>query len=190
MTLSHYLPNISIRYRFFPVISIITRLKRLNFSKINNFMALFLSKFINKIDKKGRVSVPAQFRAALNNENFAGIIIYESFINDCIEGCDISRIAKISESIDDLDPFSEERDAFATTVLGSSIQLPFDGDGRVILPDHLRKFAIIDDQALFVGKGATFEIWQPQKFENYAKKAKQEALKMRKTLKLSKKEAQ
>ena len=70
-------------------------------------MALFLSKFINKIDKKGRVSVPAQFRGALNNdnlnhENFAGIIIYESFINDCIEGCDIARIAKISESIEDL----------------------------------------------------------------------------------------
>ena len=76
-------------------------------------MALFLSTFINKIDSKGRVSVPAQFRQSLNNKDFSGIVIYESFVNDCIEGCDIDRIKLLSESIDNLDPFSEERDSFA-----------------------------------------------------------------------------
>ncbi len=149
-------------------------------------MALFLSTFINKIDAKGRVSVPSQFRASLVNESFSGVVVYESFVNDCIEGCDIDRIKKISESIDNLDPFSEERDAFATTVLGGSFQLAIDGDGRVILPENLLKKAQIKDQAVFVGKGSTFEIWQPDKFEEYMIKAKKDAKSKRNLLRLAK----
>jgi MraZ protein len=135
-------------------------------------MALFLSTFENKIDKKGRVSVPAQFRAALASHDSIGVIVYESFVNDCIEGCDISRIKQLSESIDNLDPFSEKRDAMATTVLGGAIQLPLDGDGRIILPESLLKKAGLNEKAIFVGKGPTFEIWNPEKFTKYFDKAK------------------
>lgn len=149
-------------------------------------MALFLSTFTNKIDSKGRVSVPAQFRASLVNKDFSGIVIYESFVNECLEGCDLERIKKISDSIDNLDPFSEERDAFATTVLGGSVQLSMDGEGRVVLPESLIKKAKIKDSVVFVGKGSTFEIWQPAKFEEYAEKAKKEAKSKRNLLRLAK----
>ena len=146
-------------------------------------VALFLSTFINKIDNKGRVSVPAQFRASLVSQDFCGIIIYESFINDCIEGCDLNRIKALSDSIDNLDPFSEERDAFATAILGSAVQLAFDSDGRVVLPQALIKKAEIKDQAVFIGKGSTFEIWQPAKFDKYLIKSKQSAREKRNLLK-------
>ena len=149
-------------------------------------MALFLSTFTNKVDSKGRVSVPAQFRASLVNKDFSGIVVYESFVNECIEGCDIERIKKISESIDNLDPFSEERDAFATTVLGGSVQLSMDSEGRVVLPESLLKTAKIKDSVVFLGKGSTFEIWQPAKFEEYAAKAKKEAKSKRNLLRLAK----
>ncbi|MES2677243.1 MAG: division/cell wall cluster transcriptional repressor MraZ [Pseudomonadota bacterium] len=135
-------------------------------------MALFLSTFENKIDKKGRVSLPAQFRASLASQDSSGIIVYESFVNDCIEGCDISRIKQLSESIDNLDPFSSKRDAMATTVLGGAIQLPLDGDGRIILPESLLKKAGLGEKAVFIGKGPTFEIWNPEKFAKYLEKAK------------------
>ena len=149
-------------------------------------MALFLSTFTNKIDAKGRVSVPVQFRASLVNESFSGVIVYESFVNECIEGCDLERIQKLSESIDNLDPFSEERDVFATAVLGGSMQLTIDGDGRVILPEALLSKAKIKDTAVFLGKGSTFEIWQPKKFEEYMAKAKKEAKEKRNFLHLNK----
>jgi MraZ protein len=138
-------------------------------------MALFLSTFINKIDAKGRISVPAQFRSSLVNKDFSGVVVYESFVNDCIEGCDIERIKKISESIDSLDPFSQDRDALATALLGGSIQLAIDSDGRVILPESLLKKARIKGTAIFIGKGATFEIWQPDRFEEYMLKARKDA---------------
>ena len=149
-------------------------------------MALFLSTFTNKVDSKGRVSVPSQFRASLVNDNYSAMVIYQSFINECIEGCDLERIKKLSESIDNLDPFSEERDAFATVVLGGSVQLSIDGDGRVILPENLLKTAKIKDNAVFVGKGSTFEIWEPNRFNEYMELAKTEAKLKRNLLRLSK----
>ncbi|MFZ9180278.1 MAG: division/cell wall cluster transcriptional repressor MraZ [Rickettsiales bacterium] len=147
-------------------------------------MALFLSTFTNKVDSKGRVSVPSQFRASLVSANNSAMVVYESFINQCIEGCDLERIKKLSDSIDNLEPFSEERDAFATAVLGGSVQLSIDGDGRVILPENLLKTAKIKDSAVFIGKGATFEIWEPNSFEKYMQKAKEEAKLKRNLLRL------
>ena len=98
----------------------------------------------------------------------------------------VERIKKISESIDNLEPFSEERDAFATAVLGGSVQLSIDGDGRVILPENLLKTAKIKDNAVFVGKGSTFEIWEPKSFNVYLEKAKAEAKLKRNMLRLNK----
>jgi MraZ protein len=136
-------------------------------------MALFLSTFNNKIDKKGRVSIPSSFRSVLSEQStFNGIIAYQSFINNCIEACGIVRIEYLNKTIDLLDPYSEERDAFATSIFAGSVQLNFDPEGRVILPEELIEFAKLNDQACFVGKGATFEIWQPEKFNDYAEKAR------------------
>lgn len=151
-------------------------------------MALFLSTYTNKIDKKGRVSVPANFRATLNDQSFKGIIAYQSFTNNCIEACGIDRIERLSESIDSLDPYSDERDAFATTILGGSVQLAFDSEGRIMLPEDLLKEAGITEGAVFVGKGATFEIWDPIKFEEYASKARDLAKRERANLRLKPKE--
>ena len=137
-------------------------------------MALFLSTFENKVDNKGRVSVPSQFRSMMYGKDFSGIVIYQSSINKCIEGCSIERIQKLSEMIDDLDPTSKERDAFAAVILGGAAQLPFDSDGRVILPKNLMEFAGIKDKATFIGKGQTFEIWEPEMFNEYLKNAKEQ----------------
>jgi len=151
-------------------------------------VALFLSTYTNKIDKKGRVSVPAQFRSVLVGQNFPGIIAYPSFVYDCIEACGMDRIEKLSESIDSLDPYSEERDAFATSILGGCVQLSFDGDGRVVLPENLIATAGLSDKAVFVGKGQTFEIWSPEIFEEYSSKAREFAKQKRGALQLNRRD--
>lgn len=151
-------------------------------------MALFLSTYVNKVDKKGRVSVPVNFRNSLVEQKFQGIIVYNSFINNCIEACSIDRIEQISISIDELEPFSEERDAFATTILGGSTPLPFDSDGRIILPEELLNKANIKEKAIFVGKGTTFEIWNESDFAEYSQKARDLAHKQRLNLSLKPKQ--
>lgn len=146
-------------------------------------MKLFLSNFTNKLDKKGRVSVPAQYRSALVNQEFNGIITYVSFINHCVEASGIDRFIKLNEFIENLDPFSEERDAFAAAILGGSQQLSFDSEGRIVLPeDYIGELALTEN-VTFVGKGDTFEIWNPAEFAIYSEKARAIAKEKRLSLK-------
>ena len=70
---------------------------------------MFLSTYQNKLDKKGRVSVPASFRSYLSNLGYNGVICYPSFNNNCIEAWPQDRIEKISNAIDSLNPFEEKR---------------------------------------------------------------------------------
>ena len=134
---------------------------------------LFLSTYHNRIDKKGRVSVPASFRGALTGQDFAGIVAYASLMHPAIEACGMDRIKKINGRIELLDPFSEERDAFAATIFGESVQLAFDGEGRVMLPESLIESASLKEQAVFIGKGETFEIWEPKAFEAHVTRARE-----------------
>ena len=94
---------------------------------------MFLSSYENKLDKKGRVSVPATFRSYLNSVGYNGFISYPSFNNQSIEARPQDRIEKISNTIDSLNPFEEKRDFFATSILSESINLQFDSEGRISL---------------------------------------------------------
>ncbi|MDR1499222.1 MAG: division/cell wall cluster transcriptional repressor MraZ [Rickettsiales bacterium] len=135
-------------------------------------MGLFLSTFENKVDQKGRVSVPSQFRSVLMENGEGSVVLYESSINQCIEGCSIQRIEELSKKIDDLDPFSNEKDAFSAVVLGGSAQLQIDKDGRILLPKNLMDFANITANAVFIGKGQIFEVWEPAAFSEYLAEAR------------------
>lgn len=146
-------------------------------------MGIFLSKYINNLDKKGRVSVPASYRSALGDQSFNGVIAYPSFRNKCIEACSLKRLEELSQIIQNLDPYSEERDAFETIILAEAVQLSLDSEGRVILPKSLIDHADISDQVCFVGKGLIFEMWQPQNYEIYLSAARQIAQNNRLTLK-------
>lgn len=147
-------------------------------------LALFLSTFVNRIDRKGRVSVPAPFRTVLAAQTFPGVIAFPSFVVSAIEASGIDRIERLSAGIDQFDPFSDEHDAFAISILADSHQLSFDSEGRIMLPDLLREHGGITDQAAFVGRGGTFQIWEPEAFQGYQEDARKRAREGRATLRL------
>ena len=147
-------------------------------------MTLFLSTFVNKLDKKGRVSVPASFRLVLNQQSFQGIVAFRSFKLPAIEGMGIDRMQRLSESVDQLDLFSDAQDDLTASIFSDSQMLAFDGDGRVILNQALIDHAKIQDGVAFVGRGATFQIWNPADFEAHQLEARQRIQTSRETLKL------
>ena len=136
---------------------------------------MFLSTHENKLDKKGRVSVPASFRSYLNSLGYSGAICYPSFNNPSIEACPQNRIEKLSDSIDSLNPFEEKRDIFATSVLADSVNLQFDSEGRISISNKLLGHAKIKQIMLFVGQGKTFQIWEPNLFEKFKTQARKKA---------------
>jgi len=147
---------------------------------------MFLSTYENKLDKKGRVSVPASFRSYLSSLGYNGVICYPSFNNQSIESCSQDRIEKLSNTIDSLNPFEEKRDFFATSILSESISLQFDSEGRISLPTKLLKHAKIKNNMLFVGQGKTFQIWEPSIFEKFKAQAKKKSNLYRASLKWEK----
>ena len=136
---------------------------------------MFLSTYENKLDKKGRVSVPSSFRSYLSNLGYNGIICYPSFNHQSIEAWPQERIEKISSAIDTLSPFEDKRDFFATSILSESISLQFDSEGRVTLTPKLLKHAKIKKSMVFVGQGKTFQIWEPSLFEKFKVNARKKA---------------
>ncbi len=149
-------------------------------------MALFLGTIENKIDTKGRVSVPADFRMAIKNDDFQGVILYHSFTNKCIEGCTMSRMEQLSDATDNLDLFSEENENLNSLIFSDARQLAFDITGRVIIPSDLLEFAGIKGNALFVGRGKTFQIWNADEFKKHQEQAREKAFKNRPSLSFKK----
>ena len=147
----------------------------LSFSDIGVFshMALFLSTHTNKIDKKGRISVPAAFRAELSEEVFQGVVLFRSNVHQCLEGFAWSYMQEIGKRLDNFDLFSAEQDDLATSIFGTAVQLPLDGDGRIILPSDLIDFSSLGEKASFVGMGSKFQIWDPSNFEQRREVARQ-----------------
>ena len=144
---------------------------------------MFLSNYENKIDKKGRVSVPATFRSYLNTMGFNGFISYPSFNHSALEACSQDGIEKLSNTMNSLNPFEEKKRFFATSILSESENLQFDTEGRVSLSDKLLDHANIKNSLLFVGLGKTFQIWEPKILKRFKIVARKKAYQNRSNLK-------
>ncbi len=130
--------------------------------------------------------MPASFRSYLSNLGYNGVVCYPSFNNSSIEAWPQDRIEKISNAIDALNPFEEKKDFFATSILSESINLQFDSEGRISIPEKLLKHAKIKNNVLFVGQGKTFQIWEPTTFEKFRANARKKSNLNRASLKWEK----
>jgi MraZ protein len=134
---------------------------------------LFLSTIVNKLDKKGRVSVPASFRSALEEEAFAGVVLFRSLHLPTLEGLGSGRLQQLSESLDGHDIFAQSSHDLADSVFADAQMLGFDSEGRIAIPPAFLAYARINEQVAFVGRGATFQIWDYEAFKEHQEKARQ-----------------
>ena len=125
-------------------------------------MDLFVSKYINKIDKKGRVSLPSSFRNILPKANRNEIILYKSIKTPSIEGCGVGRLNEIAKRINNLDFFSEDYDDFSTSIFSEIVTTNVDKEGRFLIPEEFKLYAGIKTEAAFFGQGHFFQIWEPK----------------------------
>lgn len=152
--------------------------------KRNHKMSLFLSSYENRLDTKGRISVPAQFRNSMHDEKFAGVVLYRSFINNCIEGLSMSRMEQMAAATDKMGVYDSELDDLSAMLFADARPLAFDVTGRVVIPDELLKHAGITDRAIFVGRGNSFQIWNPDAFRAAQEKSLNNLRKNRPNLKI------
>lgn len=140
-------------------------------------MDRFLSNTINKVDKKGRVSIPASFRPILGNTSH--LYILSSVDQPTVDAGGIELIERKEQQLERMDPFSEDYELYSFVLHGDSTELKIDGEGRVVLSDSIREQTGITDRAAFVGRGHFFQIWEPEKFRAYREEARKKVAEMR-----------
>lgn len=144
---------------------------------------LFMDTVTNKVDAKGRVSLPSDYRAIVK-ELSTEIVCYRSLSAPCIEGCLEDTLDKLATEIENsTDFFSETQDNLTNLIFGDAKRFPFDSTGRIVLTEKLLKHAGITDTAVFVGKGRKFQIWNPENWAKEEARIRAEVMKNRPVLK-------
>lgn len=144
---------------------------------------LFMDTVTNKVDAKGRVSLPSDYRAMVK-ELSTEIVCYRSLSAPCIEGCLEETLDKLATEIENAtDFFSETQDNLTNLIFGDAKRFTFDSTGRILLTEKLLQHAQITDSAVFVGKGRKFQIWNPQNWAKEEARIRTAALQNRPSLK-------
>ncbi len=148
-------------------------------------MGQFLGTHLNRIDAKGRVSIPAPFRAALralSEEGVAPLILRQSHAHACVEGWPASVFEALATPLERLDVFGEDHEDLAQVLYSDAYPVESDKEGRIVLPDTLVQHAGLSDTVVFMGLGRTFQIWEPTAAERRRVEARERARARRLTL--------
>ena len=145
--------------------------------------ALFLGSHTNRIDKKGRIATPAEFRKELDIDRFNGIVCVPSLSGPFLDCGGLDLMERFQAMINSLDPYDPDREDIEIAIMGRARKLPFDSDGRIILPQLMRDHIDVNDEAVFVGRGSYFQLWNAAMVEERFDQAQMRAQERRFILK-------
>lgn len=128
-------------------------------------MNRFLSNATKKIDAKGRVSVPAQFRTVLTRLGIQDLYAIQDFVYPAITVGGPDLLDRYERPIVDADPFSVEANEMSLLIHGGGVFMKLDGEGRLSVTDFIRDYTGITDQVTFVGRADHFQLWDPAQYE-------------------------
>ena len=142
-------------------------------------MGGFVSNHTNKIDGKGRVSIPAGFRSVLAKDGYDGLYCYPSLDMNAVDSGGNGLFQAIEQRLSRTETYTEAHDYLSTAFYGMGEQLKIGQDGRVSLTDTIKSYAGIDTHVTFVGQGYKFQIWSPERFQDHKIKALELARQLR-----------
>ncbi|MGX5665158.1 division/cell wall cluster transcriptional repressor MraZ [Rhizobium daejeonense] len=137
-------------------------------------MNRFLSNATNRIDAKGRVSVPAVFRSVLAQRDIQELYCFQDFVFPAISVGGLDVLERYERQIANEDPFSREGNEMSLLVHGGGVFMKLDAEGRLMVTDFIRDFTGITTEVCFVGRSDHFQLWQPQAFQEVQAAAREE----------------
>ena len=137
-------------------------------------MSQFLGVHPNKLDAKGRVSIPAPFRALLRGPDgeTAALVLRPHHNHRCIDGFAASEFYALGASMARLDLFSADQEDLAIALYGEAMEVVPGKEGRIVLSQRLIEWAGLEQSATFIGMGARFQIWSPAGVARRAEEAR------------------
>jgi len=129
-------------------------------------MDQFLGSHVNRLDAKGRISIPAPFRAVLKaTQDSAAIVLRRSHLHPCIDVWPLAMLEASKARLAQLDMLDPAYDDIAARLFGDSLPIDPDKEGRVIIPARYLQHAAITDAVTLTGRGTYFQIWEPEAAE-------------------------
>lgn len=133
----------------------------------------FLSNAVNRIDAKGRVSVPAHFRSVLQKRGLSELYALQAIDMEAIDAGGMDLLERYESRLAQDDPFLRSSDDMSLFCHGDGAFLKIDGDGRITVTDFIREHTGITSEIAFVGRGLFFQMWEPGRFRAYREEVRQ-----------------
>ena len=132
------------------------------FGARNDTLNMFIGEYQHNLDDKGRLAIPAKFRAELKK----GAVVTRG-LDSCLFLYTKSEWAKLAEKLAAL-PFSQSNSrAFARLMLAGAMEVDVDAQGRMVLPEYLRTFATLKKNVIVAGLYSRVEIWDEANWNKY-----------------------
>jgi MraZ protein len=135
----------------------------------------FVSHFTNRLDAKGRVSIPASFRSVLARDGFEGLYCFPSPHAATVDAGGNDLLKEIASRLGGLETLTADHDMISTALYGISELLKVDGEGRVVLSEGILEHTGIAKAVTFVGLGYKFQMWEPEAFRAHRAEAMKRA---------------
>lgn len=145
-------------------------------------MNRFVSTYTMRLDAKGRISIPASYRAVLTRDGFEGLYCHPALDRPALDAGGNALLAEIEALIERYPPYSDEREEFSAALYGRSETMKFDSEGRIVLTETLKAHAEISEAVTCVGLGHKFQIWEPERFRAHLAEATGKVRALKKSL--------
>jgi MraZ protein len=142
-------------------------------------MDRFLSNAVNRIDAKGRVSVPAHFRGVVQKRGYSELYALRALDIPTLDVGGLDLLDRYEQRIALEDPFLQTADDMSFFCHGDGMFLKLDQDGRITVTDFMREHTGISSEVAFVGRGHFFQMWEPERLRAYGAQVRERLLKLR-----------
>lgn len=122
---------------------------------------MFLGRHTHNLDAKGRLAIPARYREALAS----GVVLTRG-IDRCLALYPMDAWLPLAQKVSALPLTDADARNFRRMVFAEATDLGLDGQGRILIPPDLRRYAGLEREALVVGVDTSIEIWSPQRWED------------------------
>lgn len=116
------------------------------------------------LDSKGRIAIPTKYRERLI-ERAEGQIVATVDRDYCLLLYPLPAWEEIERKLVRLPSFDRQARRLQRLMIGYASELEMDGQGRVLLPKELRAFAKLERQAILIGQGNKFELWDQERWD-------------------------
>lgn len=142
-------------------------------------MERFLSSAVNRVDAKGRVSVPGHFRSILSKRGFAELYALRALDVPALDVGGPDLLDRYEARIATEDPFGQTADDMSFFVHGDGSFLKLDADGRITVTDFIREHTGATTEIAFVGRGHFFQIWEPKRLAEHSASVRARLIRLR-----------